>query len=117
MIHGTVSEDGVPVIELEIAGQRWTAIIDSGFNGDLELPTHLQGKISAQFAGRAKSLLAAGQQIEEDVFLVDLQFDGSLIKAEATFAPANELLIGTNLLRNHRLLVDFPNKTVLVERD
>ena len=42
MIHGTVSADGVPTITLSIGSQDWTATIDTGFNGDLELPEALQ---------------------------------------------------------------------------
>lgn len=38
MIYGTVSDVGVPTIILPIAGQEWSATIDTGFNGDLELP-------------------------------------------------------------------------------
>ncbi len=38
MIEGAVSADGVPTIALSIAGQDWTAILDTGFSGDLELP-------------------------------------------------------------------------------
>jgi len=36
MIHGTTNDDGVPVIRLVVAGQDWAAVIDTGFNGDLE---------------------------------------------------------------------------------
>ena len=46
MIAGSVSNDGVPVITLEVAGQDWSAIIDTGFNGDLELPEALRGELS-----------------------------------------------------------------------
>ena len=35
---GTVSADGVLTITLLIAGREWPAVIDTGFNGDLELP-------------------------------------------------------------------------------
>lgn len=38
MIQGTVSDNGVPTITLPIDSQNWRAIIDTGFNGDLELP-------------------------------------------------------------------------------
>ena len=33
-MHGTVSDIGVPIITLSVAGQEWTATIDTGFNGD-----------------------------------------------------------------------------------
>ena len=66
MIAGYVSDDGIPVVTIEVAGQDWSAIIDTGFNGDLELPEELQGKLNDQPAGRLRSGLAGGQIIEED---------------------------------------------------
>lgn len=52
MIAGTVSDDGVPTITLGIVGQNWSAIIDTGFNGDLELPLSLHGQLNDEPAGR-----------------------------------------------------------------
>ena len=115
MIAGHVTDDGIPVVELEIGGRHWRTIVDTGFNGDVELPESLQAHLSAEFVGRVSSLLAAGQRIEEDVFLVDLPFDGRVQKVQATFVPGNEVLIGTRLLRRHRLSIDFPAKTLSIE--
>ena len=42
MIYGMVSANGVPTITLSIASQDWLATIDTGFNGDLELPEPLR---------------------------------------------------------------------------
>jgi hypothetical protein len=42
LIVGVVTEDGVPAIELEAGGERWQAIIDTGFNGEVELPERLR---------------------------------------------------------------------------
>ena len=66
---GTVSDDGVPIIMVPVAGQMWPGIIDTGFNGDLELPEDLRASLHVRFIGRMSSLLASGQQIEEDVYL------------------------------------------------
>jgi predicted aspartyl protease len=76
VIHGIVTDEGVPTIGVDIGGQRWRAIIDTGFNGELELPQQSQPHVNAQLVGRVTSLLAANQQIEEDLFLVDFPFDG-----------------------------------------
>ncbi|MGA2032288.1 MAG: hypothetical protein ABSG68_08545 [Thermoguttaceae bacterium] len=38
MIDGIITEDGVPAIEVAVGSQRCQAIIDTGFNGELELP-------------------------------------------------------------------------------
>ncbi len=116
MIEGIVTEDGVPAIEVEVGTRRWQAIIDTGFNGELELPEPVRPHVNAQFVGRAASLLAANQQIQEGVFLVDFPFDGQSVRAQATFVNGREVLIGTRMLRDYRLRVDFPARTVVIEK-
>jgi predicted aspartyl protease len=116
VIAGTVTDDGVPVIVLRVADQVWSGIIDTGFNGDLELPDPLRSALHPRFIGRISSVLAAGQRVEEDIYLVDFPFDDRSIQAEATFVPGNEILIGTQLLRQYRLEIHFPARTVLLER-
>lgn len=116
MIDGIITEDGVPVIDVEVGGQLWQAIVDTGFNGELELPDRLLWQVNARFVGRVVSLLAANQRIEEDVFLVDFPFDGRTVRAQATFVDGDEILIGTRLLRDYRLRIDFPARTVAIEK-
>jgi clan AA aspartic protease len=116
LIEGIVTEDGVPAIEVEVDRQRWQAIIDTGFNGELELPERLRSLVNPQFVGRATSLLAANQQIEEDLFLVDFPFDGRTIRAQATFVDGDAPLIGTRMLQDYRLRIDFPARTVVIEK-
>jgi len=117
MIHGTVSNRGVPMITLFIAGQEWAATIDTGFNGDLELPEALRSVLKPEYVGKVTSSLAGGQTIEEDVYLVDFPFDGQIVQARATFVANGEILIGTHLLREYRLQIDFVRRTVVLERD
>ncbi|MBM3223255.1 MAG: hypothetical protein FJZ47_05560 [Candidatus Tectomicrobia bacterium] len=79
MIIGTVTPDGVPRIEVAVADQRWPAIIDTGFNGDVELPLPLREAVNARHLGRITSLLGSGQRVEEDLYLVDFPFDGQSV--------------------------------------
>ena len=115
MITGTVTDDGVPMIMLPVAGQLWQSIVDTGFNGDLELPESLRSLVNARFIGRMTALLASGQHSEEDLYLVEVPFDDQMVHAEATFVPGQEILIGTHLLRSYRLEISFPAQTVLLE--
>lgn len=117
MIAGNVSDDGVPVITLEVAGRKWSAIIDTGFNGDLELPQELHGTLNDQPAGRVRSALAGGQIIEEDAYTVDFPFDGQIFKVVATFVTDSQILIGTNLLREYHLQIRFASKRLRLERE
>ena len=107
MIDGTITADGVPAIDVELGRQHWQAIIDTGFNGELELPERLRSHVNAQFVGRVTSLLAANQQVEEDVFLVDFPFDGRTARVQATFVDGDEILIGTRMLRDYRLRIEW----------
>ena len=116
MIHGTVSNRGVPLITLFIAGEEWAATIDTGFNGDLELPETLRNVLKPQYVGKVTSSLAGGQTIEEDVYLVDFPFDDDLVQARVTFVANGEILIGTHLLREYRLQIDFVRRTVVLEK-
>jgi predicted aspartyl protease len=117
VIAGTVSADGIPLIVVDVAGQQWSAIIDTGFNGDLELPAVLRGKLNDQPIGRLKSTLAGGQIIEEDAYLVDFPFDDRVVEAVATYVPDSRILIGTNLLVQYYLQIRFASKVVRLDRE
>ena len=116
VMRGIVSADGTPTITLTVAGQDWPAIIDTGFNGDLELPERLRKALQARYAGRVTSTLAGGQTIEEDIYLVAFPFDGRTLLTEVTFVSGSQILIGTHLLRDYRLQIDFVSQRVLLER-
>jgi predicted aspartyl protease len=116
VILGAVSVEGLPTITLPIAGRDWRATIDTGFNGDLELPEALREPVKAQFVGRATAALAGGQSVEEDLYLVDSPFDGQRVQAEATFVTGSRILIGTRLLREYSLQINFLSGAVTLQR-
>ena len=116
VLTGTVTDDGVPQLLLTVAGQSRPATIDTGFNGELELPNHLRQAVNARFIGRIQVALGGGQHMEEDLYLVDFPFDGETLLAEATFVPGQEILLGTHLLRRYRLTIDCPAQAMQLER-
>lgn len=116
MILGTVTADQAPRVKLLIAGREWTALVDSGFNGDLELPEALRPHVNARFEAEIVSALAGNQQIREYGYRVDIPFDDRTVAALATFVPGDEILLGTGLLPDYRLEIDFPARTVRLER-
>lgn len=116
MITGTVTQEGEPVVTISVGGRDWAAIIDTGFNGDLQLPEDCRVSLAVTYAGRATWILANNQRIEEDRYLAEVLFDGQMVPVMVSFAPAVEALIGTHLLRRHRLTIDFDARTVLLEK-
>lgn len=116
MIAGTVEAEGLPIIHLQVAGRTWRATIDTGFNGDLELPPAVEKAVNARFFAEGRADLAGGQGVQEDYYLVDFPFDGRTVRAVASFVPGSEILIGTRLLRDYHLEIDFPVREVKLER-
>lgn len=116
MIQGIVTTEGVPTVSIAVAGKIWPATIDTGFNGDLELPEALRTFVNPRFLASTEWLLAGGQRTVEDTYEVEFPFDGEVIAAEATFASDESILIGTGLMAQYRLTIDFIAGTVLLER-
>jgi clan AA aspartic protease len=116
LITGTVTDERVPLIEIDVDGRKCRAVIDTGFNGDLELPAELKEHLQCRYFGRLKSYLAAGKVVREDVYRLEFPFNGERVSATATFASGNEILIGTRLMKNYRLEIDFPARTVVLQR-
>jgi hypothetical protein len=50
------------------------------------------------------------------VYAVDFPFDGRTVEAEATFSDSEDILLGTRLLRNYRLSINFVARTVRLQR-
>lgn len=113
---GEGDKTGTPILRLAVAGQEWVATIDTGFNGDLELPDTLAPHFTLKFVAESVTTLAGGKVIVEDIYSVQFPFDGEIVQAEASFAPTDGILIGTGLLRRHRLEINFVARTVLLEK-
>ncbi len=116
MITGVVTDDGDPVILIPVGGREWPAVIDTGFNGDLELPNALRAAVNPRYVSDVTSILAAGIEVLEESYDVDFPFDGRMVLAEATFVDKPDILVGTGLLRDYRLEIDFVARTVKLER-
>ena len=113
---GEVDPRGTPILRLTIAGQEWVAVIDTGFDGELELPDFLAPYFQAGPASPARTTLGAGTVVDENLYLIEFPFDGEVVQAEAAFSPVPEILIGTTMLLNYRLEVNFVARTVVLEK-
>ena len=116
MIKGAVTHEGEPIVPIPIGGKLWNVIIDTGFNGFLELPQSLSDHFNKKSIGSYTTVLAGGLQIEEHLYAIRFPFEGKIIDAEVAFAPVDTILIGTRLLNDYHLDINFVEKTVLLER-
>lgn len=109
MIHGTI-RNREAVIELEVSGpgqppQQIEAVIDTGYNGYLTLPSHLVTALRLPFAGYRRGTLADGSVTRLDVHMASVIWHGQqkdVLISQAAGAP----LVGMALLDGSRLTMD-----------
>ncbi|MCE2435018.1 MAG: clan AA aspartic protease [Candidatus Latescibacteria bacterium] len=113
MITGQVTANREAVIELEIVSQnqkieRVEAVIDTGFNGYLTLPSDLVNRLNLQLAGNRRATLGDGNTVVMDVYLAKVIWHGQereVIVLQAEGGP----LIGMSLLYGNRVILTIVN--------
>jgi clan AA aspartic protease len=111
MITGTVNADIEAVIQLVVVGptrQQRTidGVIDSGFSGDLTLPTAVIAWLGLTWLGREPGILADGSTDLFDVYSAVVLWDGSSRSVEVEAADTQPL-VGMNLLHRHSLYMEI----------
>ena len=109
MIRGRI-RNREAIIELEVAGrgqlpQQIEAVIDTGYNGYLTLPSHLVTVLQLPFAGHRRGTLADGSVTRLDVYLASVVWHGRL-KDVLISRTVGTPLIGMSLLEGSRLAMD-----------
>ena len=110
MIEGVVNADYEPVITLTVQGpsgrtQNIDAVIDTGFNGFLTLPTTLVAELGLPYVSIGRATLADGSEISYDVHDVTVLWDGQPRDIETAAADATPL-VGMRMLDHHNLSID-----------
>lgn len=111
MILGDVTEDCEIVLGLEGIAKSGTrvpfkAVLDTGFNGYLTVPTDLLAELDAQQVGSRRVELGDGQQVDLDVYLTRVEWLGK--EKEVLALAANTMpLVGIRLVWNCRLSAEL----------
>jgi clan AA aspartic protease len=109
MITGVVTDRREAVIHLRVRGpagqdQEIEAIIDTGFDGWLSLPSSIVARLGLVWRRRGRALLADGSESVFDIYEATVDWDGATRRVpvdEAETAP----LIGMSLLEGYELTV------------
>ena len=111
MISGYVNSDFeaiVPVALVDGNGYRWRqeVVIDTGFNGDLTLPTELIGQLALILVGQTMMTLADGQTIEANQYQATAVWDGEQLTVDVMESESQSLL-GTNLIYGSTIIIQM----------
>jgi clan AA aspartic protease len=109
MITGVVNAEFEPIISLSIRrsdGKFFTqdAIVDTGFNGWLSLPSDLITELNLQWKRRGRAILGDGSECVFNIYEAVLVWDGNLLRIPVDEADS-EPLVGMSLMEGYQLIV------------
>lgn len=120
MIEGRVDEALEPVVGVGLKrGDTITTIlatVDTGFSGYLCLAEQYIDQLDIVFKFVERYELANGEIIVKDVFRGSIVFDGREQEVDLIFTSSQDTLIGASLLKDCKLSIDYPGRTVRIER-
>lgn len=92
------------------------AVIDTGFDGEISLPREVAEKLGLELVGHETFELADGTQVDELIFSGRARLSGKFRNVDILVANTQETLIGTRLLSDCRLIIDFKTGKVQIAR-
>ena len=105
-----------PTAQIEVIGGRQaielTAIVDTGFDGDLCIPTCVAVQLGRELTSELEVELADGTRRNQLVFAGSVRFLGEAHEVRIMLTDSEDALIGTDLLELHRVSLDFPGAQV-----
>jgi clan AA aspartic protease len=109
MITGFVNVEFEPIIPLSIRradGKIFTqdAIVDTGFNGWLSLPTDLIAELNLRWKRRGRAILGDGSECIFNVYEAVVVWDDTLLTIPIDEADS-EPLVGMSLMEGYQLTV------------
>lgn len=109
MITGVVTDRREAIVRLRVRGpagqdQEIEAVIDTGFDGWLSLPSSIIAQLGLRWRQRGRALLADGSESVFDMYEAAVDWDGN-----ARRVPVDEAetfpLVGMSLLEGYDLIV------------
>ena len=117
-MRGHVNEFGEPIVQIGIPiGKRihvMDAVIDTGFNSYVSIPEKIIKRCNWQCIGDEAYELANGATIHEKVYLGKIVFAGQAQRAYIVSTKADDILIGTKLLKGMELRINFKTNKIHV---
>ena len=92
-----------------------TAWIDTAFDGHLVFPTPLIEELKLESLADTDAILADGRKVILETFLCYLEWFGKLIPLQVVANEGKLPLLGTGLLENHVLLIDYTHKELTID--
>ena len=114
---GIVNNNLEAILQIRLAnGAIIDGVLDTGFDGSVLLPRKFAKENSMHFLGPEKVMLVEGISAEIETALVKMNWLGEEISIRVFISETNEVLIGTEMLVDSILEIDYKNLTVKITK-
>lgn len=105
-----------PVIRLSVGSSEIEFLVDTGFNGGLIIPNHVAKGLDINYdRGLEEFCSVTGETFLASGCSMTITWFGQNIKVPvATSAEIGESILGGNMLKNCRLMIDYVKRTVTI---
>lgn len=120
-MNGHVDDSRRALLELRVGGSRAsqtatiTVWIDTAFDGFLVLSKSLIDALGLQQEAAAEAILADGSRVTLESYVCYVDWFGEQVAAQVIANEGRLPLLGTELLANRRLIIDYENGTVTID--
>jgi clan AA aspartic protease len=115
-IEGYFNTRDEPVIRLDVGSSQMEFLVDTGFNGGLIMPDHLAKGLEIKYdRGLEEFCSVTGATFLASGCSMEITWFGRAIRVPvATSAEVNEAILGGNMLKDCRLIIDYSQRTVTI---
>lgn len=116
-IDGYFNVTDEPVIEIDAGSLYIQVLVDTGFNGSLIIPTQRFNQLRPilKFEGPEEFISVTGETFLADAYSMKIDWFGKAIRvAVATCKEVDEAILGSHMLKDCRLTIDYGNRTVTI---
>lgn len=89
--------------------------VDTAFNGGLVIPRPLIERLGLKQASTTQAILADGHAVDLETFTCHIEWFGNTYRTQVVDNDGEYPLLGTTLLANRKLTIDYSAKTVVLE--
>ncbi len=114
---GIVNENLEAVLQVRLTnGATIKCVLDTGFNGSLLLPREFVEINAMLFVGREKVMMVEEISTEIDTAIAEVNWLDEEFSIRIFISETNESLIGTQMLSDTLLEIDYKNRTVKITK-
>jgi clan AA aspartic protease len=120
-VIGKVDDRNRALIDVEVqrtpdsAGTTITAWVDTAFDGHLVFPMPLIEELKLESLADTEAVLADGRKVTLETFICYLDWFGKLIPLQVIANDGQLPLLGTGLLENRVLHIDYAKKQLRID--